>query len=217
MDTLAETDEPFGSPREQSVAVLFADIVGFTQYSSVNPPERVFDLLRAFHARMAKSVFQSNGTVDKYIGDGLMATFGIPNPRDFDASNALVCARSMASSVDDWNAERRRKDESLITIAIGIHYGSAMLGNIGDERRLEFATIGDTVNIASRLEAMARPLKSCIVVSEALYEAASRELNGSKSVLSGFRCEGPQPIRGQPEPVSVWVYPHAACPKVVQN
>ncbi len=208
VETLAETDEPFGSPREHSVAVLFADIVGFTRYSAANPPERVFDLLREFHARMARSVFQTDGTIDKYIGDGLMVTFGIPDARDDDASNALACAGSMAVSIDDWNSERRKKDESPIRLAIGIHYGSAMLGNIGDERRLEFATIGDTVNIASRLEALARPLNARIVASDALVEAAKRGRSSDHIEIPDLRCEGLQPIRGQTKPVTVWIDPN---------
>lgn len=210
VDTLADTDEPFGSPREQSVAVLFADMVGFTAHSAALPPERVFDLLRAFHGRMAKAVFRANGSIDKYIGDGLMATFGIPEPGETDASNALACACDMVASVGDWNATRRVHDEFEVTIAIGVHYGPAMLGNIGDERRLEFATIGDTVNIASRLEGLARPLRASIVASDALIAAVKRETGGHAPELSDFSRVGPQSIRGQPQELVVWSLPHAA-------
>lgn len=206
VETLAETDEPFGSPREQSVAVLFADIVGFTGYSAANPPDRVFGLLREFHARMADSVFQTDGTIDKYIGDGLMAAFGIPDPCEQDAYNALACARMMVSSIEDWNADRRKRDEMPVKIAVGIHYGPAMIGNIGDERRLEFATIGDTVNIASRLEAMARPLHATIVVSDALYEAASKNPDASVSALEGFSAGEMQSIRGLSGAIPIRTY-----------
>jgi len=85
-----------------------------------------------------------------------------------------------------------------------------MLGNIGDESRLEFATIGDTVNIASRLEGLARPLGSSIVVSDALVAAVVRETGDGTSELSDFRRIGPHAIRGQPEELVVWSLPHAA-------
>ena len=103
VDELADANRPLDEIRNQSVAVLFADIVGFTTLSEAEPPERVIALLREFHDRMQAAVFAHNGTLDKYLGDGLMATFGTPYPGTRDAANALAAARAMAASLAEWN------------------------------------------------------------------------------------------------------------------
>ena len=134
------------------MAVLFVDIVGFTRFASERDPQAVIEILRGFHSRMEAEVFRHGGTLDKYLGDGLMATFGTPFPSDQDAINALRCARAMIDSLARWNAERRAAGEPEIAGSFGLHYGPVVLGDIG-ANRLEFAVIGNTVNVASRLMA----------------------------------------------------------------
>ena len=95
VDTLAARDEPFGPPRQQDVAVLFSDIRGFTAMSETMSPAEVMELLRDFHGRMEAVVFEHNGTLDKFIGDALLATFGTPDTGERDATDALTCAREM--------------------------------------------------------------------------------------------------------------------------
>ena len=107
--------------------------------------------LREFHARMEQEVFRHKGTLDKYLGDGLMATFGTPFAGNADASNALRCAQAMMAAVDRWNGERQAAGEPPICVSFGLHYGPVVLGDIG-LTCLEFAVIGSTVNAASRLE-----------------------------------------------------------------
>ena len=104
VDELAESDQPLGTVRTQNVAVLFADIVGFTAASAMEPPENVIKMLRQFHARMEHAVFAHGGTLDKFLGDGLMATFGTPDATPNDAANALACANSMIGAVGAWSA-----------------------------------------------------------------------------------------------------------------
>jgi adenylate cyclase len=205
VETLAGTDEPFGAPREQNVAVLFADMVGFTPMTAKEKPQRVFELLRAFHSRLAHEVFQASGTLDKYIGDGLMAIFGAPFPGARDAANALACARSMLRSVGEWNAERRARVEPEIKLAVGVHYGPVLLGNIGDERRLEFATIGETVNVASRLEGLTRLLNSSVILSDALVAAVRKEGGEAEGDLAAFRRLERQRLRGYDQEMALWV------------
>ena len=106
VEELARTDAPLGQVRRQDVAVLFADIAGFTDASANQPPEDVIALLRDFHGRMAKAVFAHEGTLDKFLGDGLMATFGTPRAGADDARRALGCARDMVVAVADWNRTR---------------------------------------------------------------------------------------------------------------
>jgi adenylate cyclase len=201
VDELAETDDPFASARERDVAVMFADIIGFTKFSATTPAEEVFEMLRDFHDRMAACVFANHGVVDKYLGDGLMATFGSPESTGRDASNALAAGMAMQDSVKELNKIREEQGKSSVAIAIGIHYGPVLLGNIGNENRLEYATVGDTVNVASRLEALARPLSAQIVISEAAAETIVAE--GSENLLQEFAAAGQHDLRGSGDEISV--------------
>lgn len=171
---LSQNDEPLKQVRTQKVAVLFVDIIGFTAYANERQPAQVIQTLREFHSRMERQVFAHGGTLDKYLGDGLMATFGTPTAGRQDASNALDCAVAMVAEVKAWNAGRVEHGEVPLQAGFGIHYGEVVLGNIG-ANRLEFAVIGDTVNTASRLEALTRSLKVPLVVSDALVQQVLRE------------------------------------------
>jgi adenylate cyclase len=204
VERLATEDEPLGPARSQNVAVMFVDIFDFTRLCMTDPPERVFALLREFLARIANQVFVHGGTLDKYMGDGTMATFGTPESGPRDATNALSCARDIGRMIDAWNRERRAAGQSAIEIGIGVHHGPALLGNIGSEQRLEFAVVGDTVNVASRLEKLTREIRDAgIVASDAVIAAARRE-GGAESV-AGFEAIGAREIRGRDETVSVWI------------
>jgi hypothetical protein len=124
---------------------------------------------------MARAVFAHSGTVDKYIGDAIMATFGTPRVGPRDASDALACAHAMMRAISEWNVERSAAGAAPIEVGIGLHYGSAVMGNIGEERRLEYAVVGDTVNIASRLEALTREFGTPLVMSDDAVNAVRRE------------------------------------------
>jgi len=202
IDELAETDVPLGETRRQNVAVLFADIVGFTTLASQRTPEQVIALLRDFQGRMEGAAFAHRGTVDKYIGDAVMVTFGTPYPAADDARRALACGRAMLEAIAEWNRQRIAEDEPPIRIGVGIHYGPAVLGDIGSKRRLEFAVVGDTVNVASRLEGLTRSLAVDLLVSEA-FLARVREEGADTSTLVDL---GLQSLRGREEPVRVWGY-----------
>ncbi len=204
VETLANTDEPFGPAREQDVAVLFADIIGFTALSAQQTPKSVFNLLRDVLSRLAVEVFANGGTLDKYIGDGLMATFGTPDTGDHDATNALRGALAMQRAVARENRRLTGGIGENLRIAVGIHYGPVLLGNIGEERRLEFAVIGDTVNVASRLEELARPLDAAIVVSDELVEAVKKENAGGLSELDLLNNRDVMELRGRDGGLVVW-------------
>ena len=152
---------------------------------------------------MEREVFRHSGTLDKYLGDGLMATFGTPSTSDTDASRALRCARAMVVQMETWNAERAANGEPAITAGFGIHFGQAVLGDIG-ANQLEFAVIGSTVNIASRLEALTRDLKVALVVSDDLVAQARRERVHAASDIEGLEQSAPQTIRGVAQPMVVW-------------
>ena len=142
VEELTGRDTPLGPGRRQDVAALFVDIVGFTRMAESIQPEQVMQLLRDFHQRMEAAVFAHHGTLEKYIGDALFATFGVPRNTDHDASDALSCAFAICQRLKQWNGERAVNGESLIQIGIGLHYGPAMLGDIGSERNMAFAVVG---------------------------------------------------------------------------
>lgn len=207
VDQLSGNDEPLKQVRTQDVAVLFVDIVGFTEYASNRPPEQIISVLREFHGLMEAEVFRHNGTLDKFLGDGLMATFGTPMPSDRDAVNALTCARAMIEATAQWNADRVARGEPEIRASFGLHYGPAVLGDIGGESRLEYAVIGNTVNVASRLEALSRPLACRMVASGALIDQVRCEQPDCTKLLDGMQSLEPQTVRGVNEPVPVWAIP----------
>jgi adenylate cyclase len=202
VEELAGSDEPLRVTRTQSVAVMFIDIVGFTTLSANQPPAAVIGLLREFHALIARAVFDHGGTLDKYLGDGALVTFGTPRVGPHDASNALGCARAILTAVAAWNVERTRRGATPIRIGIGVHFGPVVLGDIGDAQRLEFAVIGDTVNVASRLEALTRTVGADAIVSHDLVEAVRAE--GSAADLSDLTEIAPQAIRGRDGTLRVW-------------
>ena len=193
-------DEPGVRP----VAVLFADMVGFTAISERLPPDALIALLRGFHGRLARVAFDHDGTVDKYIGDAIMVHFGTPLPRPDDAVRALSCAAGMADVIDQWTGERIAAGEPPIAVAIGAHYGQVVVGNIGDQRKLEYTVLGDTVNVAGRLEKLTREVGATLVVSDDLVTAARNGGADPATVLANLRDGGTHQIRGRQEPVTVW-------------
>jgi len=205
VDQLAHSDEPLGAVRRQPVAVLFADIVGFTHLAEGMPPEQVVSLLREYHRRLERAVFEHGGTLDKFLGDGIMATFGTPVTGPRDAANAVSCARAMLAEIDEWNRDRAGSDQPAVRLSVGIHYGEVVLGDIGSARRLEYAALGDTVNVSSRLEELTRRLDCRVVASEELVRAARAEAaEEAGPILASFHAAPPQLLRGRSEPVKVW-------------
>ncbi len=207
VDELANRDEPLGEVRRQDVAVLFADIVGFTRISEALTPEGVMALLRDYHACIENAVFEHDGIMEKFIGDAALAIFGAPDRSGRDATNALSCALAMLRGLQDLNAERTSQEQDAIRIGIGLHFGPAVMGDIGTERNMAFAVIGDTINTGSRLEALTRELSCEIVASDTLIAGVRRELNeGADTLLNGFAAREPQKLRGRSKKVSVWTY-----------
>jgi len=153
----------------QTVTILFADIRGFTAFSERENPEKVVGLLNRYFSAMSEIIFAHGGTLDKYIGDGLMAIFGAPTATPEDAKNALKTAVTMQRRLTTLNRELESEGFSRINVGIGLHTGLATVGYIGSDRRSEYTAIGDTVNLASRLESNASGGQ--ILVSDATAQA----------------------------------------------
>jgi len=204
---LAERDEPLGAVRRQSVAVLFADIVGFTGMAEGMAPEAVVALLRQFHERMTAEIFACGGSVEKYIGDEIFAVFGVPAPSEEDPANALRCAKRMVAALAAWNGERQRQGEAPLALGIGVNYGPAVIGDVGTEHSLSFTVIGDTVNTASRLQKLTRSLGTPLIIAEAIVNAirTTPSLDATE-LLTGLGDQGEQSLRGRSAPVRVWTW-----------
>ncbi|MEM9693640.1 MAG: adenylate/guanylate cyclase domain-containing protein [Myxococcota bacterium] len=182
--------------KSQRATVLFTDIRSFTSLSEKMAPEDVVAFLNAYFAEMVDEVFDCEGVLDKFIGDGICAVFGPPFSGEDQAQRAVQCARGMLTRLEAFNRMRTAAGQSPISIGIGIHTGPLVAGNIGSPRRLEYTHIGDTVNTASRIEAMTKVLDTPLLVSESTY----REMNIRPADLVSM---GQQALRGR-EPIEVY-------------
>jgi len=144
--------------RNADVSILFADISGFTTVSETKKPEEVAEFLSNFFSAAVDAIFAYGGTLDKFIGDAVMAFFGAPIPQDDHADRAIMAGLMMMERVEQWNAERDRQGLPAVRIRIGINSGPAVVGNVGTEKRVDYTVLGSSVNIASRLESgVAKP------------------------------------------------------------
>ena len=205
VELLAAQDEPLGAGRRETVAVLFADIVAFTQMAELMAPEDVLAMLREFHTRMTAQIFASGGTVDQYMGDGILAVFGATEASPNDAASALNCAEMMLETLERWNHEREEKGDARLDIGIGLNYGPVVLGDVGSEHGMSFTAIGDTVNTAARLQVLTRSLKTPLVVGDPVVraiQALSPEVAAER--IGRLEDLGEHSLRGRASPVRIW-------------
>jgi adenylate cyclase len=140
------------------VSILFADISGFTTVSETKAPEEVAAYLSNFFSAAVDAIFAYGGTLDKFIGDAVMAFFGAPIPQEDHADRAVMAGLMMMERIDEWNEQREREGLPPVRIRVGINSGSAVVGNVGTEKRVDYTVLGSSVNIASRLESgVAKP------------------------------------------------------------
>jgi adenylate cyclase len=151
--------------RIAEVSILFADISGFTTVSETKTPEEIAEFLSHFFSCAVESIFAYGGTLDKFIGDAVMAFFGAPIPQEDHADRAVLAGLMMQRLVGEWNAERDKTSLPPVLIRVGINSGPAVVGNVGTEKRVDYTVLGSAVNIASRLESgVAKPGQ--IVISQ---------------------------------------------------
>ncbi len=159
---------------ETEVTILFSDISGFTSLSSTLHPRQVLDLLNEYFPIMADIVFRHEGTLEKYIGDALMAVWGAPFSQPDDAARALRAAVEMQRALEGLNARWRSEGRPEIQIHVGLNTGRVAAGNIGSEQYLQYATIGDATNVASRVCSAAGEGEICL--AEATYQRCPQGL-----------------------------------------
>src|SRR5437660_2291500 len=188
---LATQTDPPSEMRE--VCVLFLDIRGFTAMTRKRPADQTVALLNDFFAEMVDIVDRHNGIINKFLGDGFLALFGAPLEDARAAAHALAAGQAMLAAVDDWN--RTRPDRAL-RVGIGIHIGEAVTGTVGSPQRKEYTVIGDTVNLAARLEQLTKETGARLLVSSSVHEATTG--------AAGAADLGPLEVRGYDKAVRVW-------------
>lgn len=181
----------------QPAAVMFVDMRGFTQRAESMNPTELGRFTGAFRQRVAAAVEAHGGVIDKFIGDAVMVVFGLPSPTPDDAPRAVACGKAILASLAEWSAARAAEGADPVTVGIGIHWGEVFCGAVGDDSRLEFAVLGDTVNVAARLEAETKRAGQPLIVSQTLLDAAG-EAAGDWTLLP------PAQLRGRQQPVPIY-------------
>ncbi|CCQ73276.1 GAF domain-containing protein [Magnetospira sp. QH-2] len=165
-DKLLESGEDLLGGQNSKATMLFTDIKSFTTLSEELGPQATVSLLNEYFTIMVECVSQEGGMLDKYIGDAIMAEFGIPLPHDDDEDRALRTGIAMQSQLGDWNANRRAHGQPEVGMRVGINTDVVVSGNIGSPKRMDYTVIGDGVNLASRLEAACKQYGAHILISE---------------------------------------------------
>ncbi len=172
VDEIAQSGDAARSFRPQKVAILFVDLRGFTSLAERMPADKVAAFLNEYRRRIADPIARHHGVIDKFIGDGVMTIFGVPEPGVDDARNAVQAGLELVSVIERWCSERLAEGLPPVEIGIGVHYGDVIAGALGDEHRLEYTVVGDAVNTAARIERLTADLGTPLLVSADVMAAA---------------------------------------------
>ncbi len=185
----------------RTICVMFCDIRSFTALAEKMPPEEVIALLNEHFAGITAAIHKHEGTINKFLGDGLLAFFGAPQPMDSPEKNALEAAQDMLVAALKLNTRLQAAGKTPISVGIGLHSGEAVLGNVGGQSHMEYTAIGDVVKIASRLEALTRDVGYPVVCSKAVADAVGRAGNLTDLGERALRGHAPLHVHGWNPPV----------------
>jgi adenylate cyclase len=197
IEEITKTGLELKKGKKQEVTILFQDIRDFTRFSEKLSAEELVEFLNEFREIMTKIVFKHKGTLDKYIGDAIMATFGTPTPSSLDTENAVKASIEMIQELNTWNQQRINSQKQAIKIGIGIHKGEVFTGNIGFEGKMEYTVIGDAVNTASRIESLCKTFQAELLISEEVK---------SKIQIYNWEAMPPVEVKGKEKPIQVYKF-----------
>ncbi len=180
----------------KKVTILFSDIRNFTTFAEGHSPEEVVGFLNEYFESMIDVIFRNKGTLDKFLGDGLMVLFGAPLEDSAQEMNAVRAAVEMQQELHRLSRKWLRDLRAEIRVGIGVHTGQAIVGNVGSDKRMEYTAIGDTVNVASRLETATKTVGVPILVSETTHQAVNRDFS--------FEDRGAISVKGRSAPIAVF-------------
>jgi adenylate cyclase len=189
---------------EREVTVIFSDIVGFTSLSEGASALKLAEFLNHHFALVAACIEEEDGTVDKFIGDSVMAFWGAPDEQPDHAERAVRAAQSITSAIQAENKRRQRSDEPPVRIRLGLHSGRVTVGNIGAPGRINYTIIGDTVNIGQRLEQLGKQFMDESTQSDAVTVLASKATVAQVASQSAFKSLGKHQLRGRDQPIEVF-------------
>jgi adenylate cyclase len=198
VDAIVKGEHPLAlGGKRAAVSVVFADVVGFTPLAETRDAEQIVALLNELFSVLTEIVFRHGGTVDKFIGDAIMAVWGAPVAQEDHAARALGAAEDMMRFLETANEGWSEKYDVQIRLGVGVNSGEALVGNIGSDKRMEYTVIGDVVNVAARLEAIAQPNQVLVaeatrdLVGEAfaLRKLGARRLTGRKTETGVYELE----------------------------
>lgn len=188
--------ETWRQGRRQQGTILFVDIRGFTAYAEKLDPARLSVFISSFRRRIMRASEASGGVIDKFIGDGALIVFGIPEPQHDDCARAIACAHHILALLDQWND--KRGFHPPIRVGIGIHSGEMYYGLVGDAQRLEFTVLGDTVNVAAKIEQATKRFNIALLASETVVMQAGQQ--------NAWGTVGREPLGGRGEDVALFAY-----------
>jgi class 3 adenylate cyclase len=192
----------------RAVCLVFSDIRDFTSISEKLKPEEVIAILNRYFGRMAECIHGHGGTLDKFIGDGIMAFFGAPEPMENPCKNGFEAAKAMVEALETLNAEWANEGRKPLRIGIGLHYGEASVGHVGSESRHEYTAIGDAVNVASRVEGLTKETGYPLVCTDAMVQ----QLGTPQT----FDSLGDRPLKGR-KSIAVYGWPRRSDPEIPQE
>ncbi len=182
--------------KTQNVTVMFTEVVNFRDLQKTVEPSELLDSLNEYFAAAIDTIFDYDGTLDKFIGDNIMAFWGAPLPMPDCEMKAVNCAVSLYGKVNELNVRRRREGKQELVFCMGINSGEVVAGNIGSIRRMEYTIIGDTVNTAARIKSLSNSKSIPILIGEATYQKIKNDIDVLGSIYAS--------VKGKERSISVY-------------